>query len=634
MNFSKWIVGVLLGIAAIAILVFLQLKTQNINQATQEEGLRTLLEIQQGSSNLDSNALIASIRSDVDYSALGNDIKFLESQLEEFETLFQGNQSVNLFELRNNINAKKDIIQTFSSQNDLLRTSINHVFSINNDIHTLADDPGPGEEPTLFRMEAEARNVVDQLLEFNLSPTPELQKQASGAAKGFRNLAALLRDNIELEAENAKKQDPSVDKTEYIRAINQLLDISLTLSAEVNNVVTYKLQVDRSLEDLRAVPLKESISRLTQEIEAEIAKDDGQTQLYKTLLVGYAVILLLVVFFFAVRLSQTFRQLNEVNTNLEGRVNERTAELTDMMDELRNSEAMMVQTEKMASLGQMVAGVAHEINTPLAYVRSTLETLQANLVESPLPHFIAASEKLITLMQSEQTTEEETAQQFAVAVGALDQLGGQGTEMITEMSSLIKDGVYGVDQIRDLVVNLRNFSRLDQDKITFVDLNEAVESALALAKHEIKTRHIIKRFAELPKVKCSASQINQVLLNMITNAVHATEDHIGVITMMTSKVDNSRIAITITDNGKGIEESAVKKIFDPFFTTKEVGKGTGLGLSICYKIIKAHGGDILVSSAVGIGTKMTIILPIDNSEITANQKANPVTVGIETDAAN
>lgn len=613
MKFLKWAASILLGIAAIAILVFLQYKTQNINQTTQEDGLRTLLEIQQGSSNLDSDALMASVRSDIDYSALENNVRLLDAQFSAFEALFPGKESVNLLELKNNINEKKEIVKAFKAQNDQLRKSIDNVFSVNNDIHSLADAPVLGAVPIFFRMEAEARNVVDQLLEFNLFPSAELKKQALGTTKGFRNLAALLRDNLELEANNAMKENPEVNKDEYIKGVNRLLDASQMLVSEANSVVEYKSQVDRSLEDLRVVPIKESVGKLSAEIEKEIEKSDSQVQLYKTLLVVYAVALLLIVFFFATRLMQTFKKLNEVNANLEDRVEKRTSELTSMMDELRNSEAMIVQTEKMASLGQMVAGVAHEINTPLAYVRSTLETLEINLVDSPLQQFIIASEQLISLMQSEHATEEETAQQFALTSEALDKINGQGSEMVVEMASLIKDGIYGVDQIRDLVVNLRNFSRLDQDKVTFIDLNEAVESALVLAKHDIKTRHIIKQFAELPKIKCSASQINQVLLNIITNAVHATTEHIGVITLMTSKADDSHVEIAITDNGKGIDADIMGKIFDPFFTTKDVGKGTGLGLSISYKIIKAHGGDIKVNSAVGVGTKFTIILPVTNT---------------------
>lgn len=613
MNFFKWMVGILLGMAAVAILVFLQLKTQNLNQTTQEEGLRTLLEIQQGNSNLDSDALMASVRSDVDYSAIENKVNLLDTQLNNFETLFQGKNLANLLELKNNINAKKEIVDAFKAQNDQLRRSIDSVFALNSDIHALADAPVLGTGPTVLRMEAEARNVVDQLLEFSLFPSAELKKNSLITTKGFRNLAVLLQDNIELEANNAVKENSSVNKAAYIKAVNHLLDVSLMLAREANHVVEYKSQVENSLESLRAVPVKASVSQLFAEIEKEIAENNKQVQMYKTFLVVYAVILLLIVFFFGIRLLQTFKQLNEVNTTLENRVEERTAELTNTMDELRSSEAMMVQSEKMASLGQMVAGVAHEVNTPLAYVRSTLETLELNLVNSPLQQFIAASEELITLMQSEHASEEETAQQFAVTTDAFNNINGQGSEMITEMASLIKDGLYGVEQIRDLVVNLRNFSRLDQDKVSFIDLNEAVESALLLTKHDIKTRHIIKNFAELPKIKCSASQINQVLLNLITNAVHATEDHMGVITVMTSKIDDTHVGISITDNGKGIQADLINKIFDPFFTTKEVGKGTGLGLSISYKIIKAHGGDITVNSAVGIGTKFTIILPNANT---------------------
>jgi signal transduction histidine kinase len=160
------------------------------------------------------------------------------------------------------------------------------------------------------------------------------------------------------------------------------------------------------------------------------------------------------------------------------------------------------------------------------------------------------------------------------------------------------------------VLNLKNFSRLDRSKISSFNLNEGLESALLLAKHELKHLTVKKQFADIPAITCSPSQLNQVFLNLINNAAQAIESGTGELTLTTRVEDAQHVAVEIADNGKGIPPEIMSKIFDPFFTTKAVGKGTGLGLSISYKIIEQHGGKISVDSTVGKGTRFTVVLPL------------------------
>ena len=181
--------------------------------------------------------------------------------------------------------------------------------------------------------------------------------------------------------------------------------------------------------------------------------------------------------------------------------------------------------------------------------------------------------------------------------------------------------MYGIEQISEIVINLKNFSRLDRSKMSQFNLNEGLESALVLAKHELKHLKVIRRFAELPLINCSPSQLNQVFINLINNAAQAVHPDRGEITVSTRVVDDGHVAVEIADNGSGIPPEILSKIFDPFFTTKEVGKGTGLGLSIAYKIIDQHGGKISVDSTVNAGTRFTIVLPLQAPEVSEEEQA-------------
>ncbi|TXI09436.1 MAG: CBS domain-containing protein [Rhizobium sp.] len=291
---------------------------------------------------------------------------------------------------------------------------------------------------------------------------------------------------------------------------------------------------------------------------------------------------------------------------MEQRVAASTASLAEAYQQLKASQAQLVQSEKMASLGQMVAGVAHEINTPLGYVRNNVEVTQS--VFEQLRSVLGDHELLLNMMASEEPDEEAIHAQLLKASAASADLRESRTLEDTE--ALLKDTLFGADQIKELVVNLRNFSRLDQARLAEVNLNESLEQTLVIARNVLKGRvEIIRRLENIPPVSCSPSQINQVFLNLISNAAQAIEHDAGRLLLKT-EADKEFVHVSIQDNGKGIAQENLQKIFDPFFTTKPIGQGTGLGLSICYQIVQAHGGNIRVASIPGKGSRFVVSLPI------------------------
>ena len=289
---------------------------------------------------------------------------------------------------------------------------------------------------------------------------------------------------------------------------------------------------------------------------------------------------------------------------IESRLTTRNASLAQSLQRLRESQSQLVQSEKMASLGQMVAGVAHEINTPLGYVQNNVELARAAIDRMTAMQEVFDS--LLVMLQSPQADDESLQQQFAEAMRLREESGGYARD---DMDALFADTLYGLGQIGELVTNLRNFSRLDRAAVGDVDINQCVESTLMIAHNLLKHKvEVIRDLGTLPKVSCAPSQINQVLLNLVTNAAQAIDGR-GRIRISTVH-HGDFVHIVVKDDGKGIESAHLSRIFDPFFTTKAVGEGTGLGLSISYRIVRDHGGHIRVKSQPGKGTAFCVSLPV------------------------
>ncbi len=299
---------------------------------------------------------------------------------------------------------------------------------------------------------------------------------------------------------------------------------------------------------------------------------------------------------------------------MEQQVIKNANELSHAYRELKASQAQLVQSEKMASLGQMVAGVAHEINTPLGYVKNNVEIVQEFIVQLQQMH--TSHRELVDVILSPDSNDVAIAEKLA----ELDDLQNeiQPDLLFEDMSAIFNDTGYGLEQINELVMGLKNFSRLDQAMTDSVSINECINSSLLIAKSTLKNRiEVIKQLGDIPKIACAPSQINQVLLNLFTNASQAIEGE-GKILVKTW-ADDRNVHISVQDTGKGMPPEVVAKIFDPFFTTKPVGEGTGLGLSISFQIIEQHGGRIRVASEVGRGTRFGISLPRERQAVNTTQ---------------
>ena len=574
MNKQEILRNALLGLGALALVVvlaFLYDKTQTVDMREQGQVLDSLRLLREIDNRWDIDVLRARlefgstppaiVRRDAASRALQN----LEAALQKTPS---PSLSAGLPELRRTILEKEELVLRFGVENLGAKAALAELF------HGISD----------ARSQAAERKLPLAALDAALSRLAAAASQYFAFAQDAQSkgIEAALAD---LRTAQSTLQEPLRLK---VLQVGEATDLLLKRRAAEQRIFD-------TLSSLTSGPRLDTLTSLfNRELEATLTDKER----FRVYLIAYAGALLILIGWLG-------SKIRAANLSLEHRVLDRTRELSEALEHLKESEAQLIQSEKMSSLGQMVAGIAHEINTPLAYVKNSLGTVSDRLGD--LSGAVDHCEKLLSLLQAGQNANrEELSRQFALASSAIAQVKASGAA--EELASLVKDGLYGTGQMAEIVGNLRDFSRLDRSKVTSFNLNDGLNSTLVLAKHMLKSVKVDKHLGDIPPVVCSPSQVNQVFLNLVTNAVQAMENGEGTITL-TTRGEDGGVALEVADTGKGITEDVLPKIFDPFFSTKEIGKGTGLGLSVSYKIVQQHGGRIHVESTPGVGTRFTVWFP-------------------------
>lgn len=388
--------------------------------------------------------------------------------------------------------------------------------------------------------------AITSMVSFTISPTPLLHN-------------AIQEKNAALRA--AMKTMPPV----LSRTIERFL-------VQIEVVIAERQRGNELMLQITSVPTDAAAERIqTELISLERTSGDRLQRLWGISLF-LAALLVITFISFVFSLRRRFMKLNNDNRML--------------VQANQDVEEQLVQHAKLSALGQMVAGITHEINTPLAYVKAVFELIKERLLPEPENEMHGDVEEDLS----------EEARR----------------EMRDELETLLNDGLHGLEEMATLVRTMKNFSRLDKGHIEDFSVEEGIESAILIARPQLKyVADVTREFDGVPKIVGSPSQLRQVILNLIVNAVDAMAalDRRGMLTIRTRLTSLDTVQIDVCDNGPGIPEDVLGRIFDPFFTTKPVGEGTGMGLSICYRIIENHGGTITVTSKVGRGTVFTITLP-------------------------
>jgi len=326
------------------------------------------------------------------------------------------------------------------------------------------------------------------------------------------------------------------------------------------------------------------------------------------------------------------RSLRDSHDELEKKVRERTADLQsantalltekirqeELINQLAEAHSQLLQSEKMASIGQLAAGVAHEINNPVGYVNSNLTTLQ---------DYVADLLKVLTAYeQNEHELTEATRMQLNKLKKQIDV-----AFMRDDIGKLMSESIGGLQRVKRIVLDLKDFSHVGESAKLWANIEQGMDSTLNVVWNELKYKaEVVKEYAGIPEIECIPTQINQVFMNLLMNAVQAIKDH-GRITIRSGQ-ESENVWVEVEDTGSGIEPKNLHRIFDPFFTTKPVGKGTGLGLSLSYSIVQKHGGRIEVRSEVGKGTVFRVILPVQNFNANSGEQLERATTDVEPNA--
>lgn len=448
-------------------------------------------------------------------------------------------------------------------------------------------------------------NLRDQYLESYLA----LNRDFASALNDLRNDTFLLRhtndtersstDLLTLNEINLLLMDLATGMPGSLDT-NLLQNPTTNLEAHAQKIARLYPQTIAALERVSQVPIAEQLDKIEEAYTDFHNQAIAKANRFRNALIIYGFALLIALLFFAGQIRRNYLYL-------EHQVAERTREIKRAFEELRESQEQLIQSEKMASLGQMVAGVAHEINTPLGYVSSNLDALKLNF--SDLNPVIEQLGMVLLEARRKPQNRQKVTEELVRTLKAYEQT--DTATLMQESTQLMNDGEYGLSEISKLVHSLKDFARLDRQSLDQVCLQTCIESSLTIASSQLRENaiRVVKQFSTTPKISCYPSKLNQVFLNIITNACQAMATNGGELIISLDQHQN-HVVVRFQDQGHGMHEATRKQMFDPFFTSKPIGQGTGLGMSIAYKIIAAHQGQIEVDSAPGVGTAITISLPI------------------------
>jgi signal transduction histidine kinase len=444
-------------------------------------------------------------------------------------------------------------------------TSDSSIYSLKNQLNSISDDVANAQE-TMLRQQQQLKQKIETL---NQTLKPNTQLTAEQKAD--------LRIYVDQLEEKIRNNDAVYQQAKL--ATEQLL-------GQVRQLLIQDSLHQRRIKE--AVAAKDEEQRKREQIQADL-----QTNVRIFAITVFVLIAITIGAFLATRrISLRNRELRETRAELTAKVKEaeeannqlvqRQEELEETLKQLKTTQAQLIHVTKMASLGQLTAGVAHELNNPINVIYTGIDSLKTNLQE------------MIGLSASALPAESKDYYH----------------ELRAESEILLASIKRGAERTTDIVRALRTFTRLDEDVLKYSDLHENIDATLLMLRNQYDGRiEVQKQYGDLPRIECFPGQINQVLTHLIENATQAIPQK-GTIYITTERVGASHVQVCIRDTGKGIPENIKSRIFEPFFTTKPVGSGTGLGLSITFGIVQNHQGDIIVESTEGVGTAVYVRLPI------------------------